>query len=234
MLRARGRMESLLKMLHSSPWPLSTATAPAMDKCRPVEEERVPYYDPKRFYPTYLGEVLNGRYQIATKLGYGTNSTVWLARDLHKFVVLCPKLFVAGQFNIRLGWGGLAPGMLRSKSMPLIVLARKQPRMSFAFHSSSRRQICNTKEDILFGHYSTLLRWEVNMANTFVLFSSHYANHSGCWRTGSRKMLFLQRSLKSWSKCYFTALIISIRNVMSSTLVGMTHFKMQVLIEENV
>ncbi|KAL9607746.1 MAG: hypothetical protein Q9167_007367 [Letrouitia subvulpina] len=84
MLRAKSRIISLLKALHSSPWPPSTAIAPALDKCQPIEEERTLYYDPKRFYLAYLGEILNDRYQIATKLGYGTNSTVWLARDLHQ------------------------------------------------------------------------------------------------------------------------------------------------------
>ncbi|KAI4287976.1 MAG: hypothetical protein L6R35_002760 [Caloplaca aegaea] len=77
-------MISLLKALHTPPWPPSTAIAPALDKCQPIEEERTPYYAPKRFYPAYLGEILNDRYQVATKVGYGTNSTVWLARDLHQ------------------------------------------------------------------------------------------------------------------------------------------------------
>ena len=97
MLRAKSRMISLLKVLHSSPWPLSTAIAPALDNCQPIEGERTPYYDPKRFYLTYLGEILNDRYQVATKLGYGINSTVWLARDLHQFVVLRPELLITCQ-----------------------------------------------------------------------------------------------------------------------------------------
>ncbi|KAL9019501.1 MAG: hypothetical protein Q9185_003201 [Variospora sp. 1 TL-2023] len=84
MLWAKSRMRSLLKTLHTPPWPPSTAIAPALDKCQPIEEERTPYYDPKRFYPAYLGKILNDRYQVATKVGYGTNSTVWLARDLHQ------------------------------------------------------------------------------------------------------------------------------------------------------
>ena len=83
-------MASILKVLHSSPWPLSTAVATAVDRCQPIEEERAPHYDSKCLYPTKLGEVINGRYQVATKLGYGTDSTVWLARDLHKLVFLGP------------------------------------------------------------------------------------------------------------------------------------------------
>ncbi|RSL67614.1 hypothetical protein CEP53_002903 [Fusarium sp. AF-6] len=67
------------------PWPKSSILAPRLDTFVPIEEEKTPNYDPKRFYPVHLGQVLNGRYQIATKLGYGASSTVWLARDLNRW-----------------------------------------------------------------------------------------------------------------------------------------------------
>ncbi|KAL2869548.1 kinase-like domain-containing protein [Aspergillus lucknowensis] len=35
-----------------------------------------------RYYPAHIGEVLNSRYQVLTKLGFGSASTVWLCRDL--------------------------------------------------------------------------------------------------------------------------------------------------------
>lgn len=53
-----------------------------IDRDRLVEEEGLPGYSPRRFYPVRLGEVFNDRFQIVTKLGYGTSSTIWLARDL--------------------------------------------------------------------------------------------------------------------------------------------------------
>ncbi|CAH0025935.1 unnamed protein product [Clonostachys rhizophaga] len=49
-------------------------------------EEKTPDYHPDRFYPARLGQILNQRYQLVTKLGFGANSTVWLARDLHRSV----------------------------------------------------------------------------------------------------------------------------------------------------
>ena len=47
-----------------------------------IEEETLPKYNPNAFYPARFDEVLNDRYQIEAKLGYGITATVWLARDL--------------------------------------------------------------------------------------------------------------------------------------------------------
>lgn len=88
MLTMRHWVMPLLRTLQHEPWPLSTVIPPRLNASQPIEEERTPYYDPSSFYPVQLGEVLNGRYQIATKLGYGSGSSVWLARDLYQFVCL--------------------------------------------------------------------------------------------------------------------------------------------------
>lgn len=50
------------------------------------EEEIIHCYDPKRFCPVKLGAVFNSRYRTIANLGFGTSSTVWLARDT-KYVV---------------------------------------------------------------------------------------------------------------------------------------------------
>lgn len=47
-----------------------------------LEEESLPFYDPKLFYPVRIGEVFGNRYQVVAKLGYGTTSTTWLSHDL--------------------------------------------------------------------------------------------------------------------------------------------------------
>jgi hypothetical protein len=78
---------SPVRVLKHCPWPLSRATIPKLSANEAIEEECTPYYDPARFYPARLGNILNGRYQLATKLGYGSNSTIWLARDLNQFVL---------------------------------------------------------------------------------------------------------------------------------------------------
>ncbi|OAA63499.1 protein kinase-like protein [Niveomyces insectorum RCEF 264] len=77
-----------------------TASRPVQRGCRPrnfptsgfevidpdqlVEEETLPSYKRDEYYPMRIGDIVAGHYQVAAKLGYGTTSTVWLARDLNK------------------------------------------------------------------------------------------------------------------------------------------------------
>lgn len=75
------------KVFRQSPWTFSSAIPSRIDPSLLIEEENSPYYDPAYFYPARIGEILNGRYQIATKLGHGSRSSVWLARDLHQCVL---------------------------------------------------------------------------------------------------------------------------------------------------
>lgn len=51
-------------------------------KIRRIEEENYSWYSPKNFYPVHIGGLIRERYQVITKLGYGTSSTSWLCRDL--------------------------------------------------------------------------------------------------------------------------------------------------------
>ncbi|KAI1132537.1 kinase-like domain-containing protein [Nemania abortiva] len=62
----------------------------SINKDQLMEEEELEGYKPEYFYPVRLGEVFNNRFQTVTKLGYGSCSTIWLARDLenHKYVAL--------------------------------------------------------------------------------------------------------------------------------------------------
>lgn len=53
-----------------------------IDDTRLLEEEGLPEYDSNHFYPVRLGEIFNDRFQTVAKLGYGSSSTIWLARDL--------------------------------------------------------------------------------------------------------------------------------------------------------
>lgn len=53
-----------------------------IDQDHLVEEEELPDYEADRFYPVQLGQIFNDRYQVVAKLGFGSSSTTWLARDL--------------------------------------------------------------------------------------------------------------------------------------------------------
>ena len=62
-----------------------------------IEEETLPHYDAKKFYPVRIGEVFNSKYRVIGKLGYETNSTTWLSRDL-EYVQL--DIYLLMQFHI--------------------------------------------------------------------------------------------------------------------------------------
>ena len=46
------------------------------------EVESPDRYQPGGYHPVHLGDVYHQRYRVIHKLGFGTYSTVWLARDL--------------------------------------------------------------------------------------------------------------------------------------------------------
>ena len=47
----------------------------------PIEEETLPSYRPDNFYPATIGQTVGDRYKILAKLGFGSQSTIWLAQD---------------------------------------------------------------------------------------------------------------------------------------------------------
>lgn len=47
-----------------------------------LEEEQLPEYSTDRYCAVDIGEVFASKYQVVGKLGFGSTSTVWLARDL--------------------------------------------------------------------------------------------------------------------------------------------------------
>lgn len=58
----------------------------AVSTHRPLYEhiddvERLDYYRPGGYHPIRIGDIFQERYHIVHKLGYGSYSTIWLARD---------------------------------------------------------------------------------------------------------------------------------------------------------
>ncbi|KAL4876551.1 protein kinase [Aspergillus karnatakaensis] len=73
-------------------WHIPTAPSASIPQYEHFDEDRRPSYDPKTFYPAQPGEVLASRYQLLEKLGWGSNSTVWL-REISLGIsrlLLCP------------------------------------------------------------------------------------------------------------------------------------------------
>ncbi|PTU17531.1 hypothetical protein P175DRAFT_0504826 [Aspergillus ochraceoroseus IBT 24754] len=74
----------------SQPREFPTSGFVVLDSSKDFEEETLPGYLKERYYPVHIGEVFRSRYQVMTKLGFGSSSTVWLCQDLHdgQFLVL--------------------------------------------------------------------------------------------------------------------------------------------------
>ena len=53
-----------------------------LDSSEKIEEEKLPTYVADDYFPVYIGKVFASRYQVVSKLGFGTSSTAWLCRDL--------------------------------------------------------------------------------------------------------------------------------------------------------
>lgn len=86
----------------------ATATPKELPSDIPIEEELIPGYDPKRFYHPNPGEILDGRFAMKAKIGWGTSSTVWLAQDVRWRWRWTPNPFVAIKINACTSYNGAA------------------------------------------------------------------------------------------------------------------------------
>jgi len=86
----------MLRWLWATLWPNlrppSISGFEIIDESRQVDEECLAHYS--RFYPVYIGDTFESRYQVLTKLGYGSCSTVWLCRDI-TFVISFPLTHIS-------------------------------------------------------------------------------------------------------------------------------------------
>ena len=81
-------LRPLLRLLKLNQKPCKIPLPPAelFPSSELVKEENAPRYNPRHFYPVRLHEILNDRYQVMSKLGWGMTSTVWFAMDLDECV----------------------------------------------------------------------------------------------------------------------------------------------------
>ncbi|KAL4986570.1 protein kinase [Aspergillus falconensis] len=66
-------------------WKVPPNAEPPVPQHEPVDEELCPGYNSANFYPANPGEVLAEKFQLLVKIGWGSQSTVWLARDISRF-----------------------------------------------------------------------------------------------------------------------------------------------------
>ncbi|KZF23536.1 kinase domain protein [Xylona heveae TC161] len=85
-LRLLSRMTKCMSFsLRAKLAQLPAASASRIPQNELVDEELCPGYNPKWFYPAKAGEILSNCYQLLVKIGWGTRSTVWLARDMTRY-----------------------------------------------------------------------------------------------------------------------------------------------------
>ncbi|KAG6156530.1 hypothetical protein E4U11_005606 [Claviceps purpurea] len=104
-LRRSGHMQAFCQVANRLAWkPLAFpsegfAVIPADER---IEEETLPNYATSQYYPVAIGEIFRARYQVVGKLGFGTTSTVWLARDLSERRHVALKLYIGSGSMVRL------------------------------------------------------------------------------------------------------------------------------------
>lgn len=67
----------------------------------PIEEvERLEKYQPSGYHPILIGDILQPRYRVTHKLGYGAYSTTWLCRDYQSNTYVAVKVGTADSNDI--------------------------------------------------------------------------------------------------------------------------------------
>ncbi|GES59032.1 protein kinase [Aspergillus terreus] len=75
---------TIFSFAKKSLWQLPPGSGPPIPQQELVDEELCPSYDSANFYPAKPGEVLAEKFQLLAKIGWGSQSTVWLARDISR------------------------------------------------------------------------------------------------------------------------------------------------------
>lgn len=66
-------------------WRVPSSSALPIPEDELVDEEICPEYNARHYFPAKPGEILASHYQLLVKIGWGTRSTVWLARDITRY-----------------------------------------------------------------------------------------------------------------------------------------------------
>ncbi|KAL8870196.1 MAG: hypothetical protein Q9174_003707 [Haloplaca sp. 1 TL-2023] len=89
-------VSTLLSQLSNAIWRARTGRVRLLSPITRLNEEPIEWYRPGRLHPVKLGDLFNNRYEIVRKLGWGVNSTVWLAKDKSAKQHVALKIISAG------------------------------------------------------------------------------------------------------------------------------------------
>jgi hypothetical protein len=68
-------------------WRLPPSSRPPIPQQELFDKEVCPDYKLASFYPAKPGEVLIKKFQLLVKIGWGSQLTVWLARDISGYLL---------------------------------------------------------------------------------------------------------------------------------------------------
>lgn len=77
---------SMFSFAKKSLWQSPPNSGPPIPQQELVDEEVCPDYNSTTFYAAKPGEVLAKKFQLLVKIGWGSQSTVWLARDISRYL----------------------------------------------------------------------------------------------------------------------------------------------------
>ncbi|KAL9092102.1 MAG: hypothetical protein Q9165_004535 [Trypethelium subeluteriae] len=89
--------KGLVRVPDSQPICFSNSNFKALPSDQKVEEEAHDAISQGRYFPVRIGDILEDKYQVVGKLGYGVGSTVWLANEFRRAVAL--KVFTNDRQN---------------------------------------------------------------------------------------------------------------------------------------
>ncbi|TID02790.1 Serine/threonine-protein kinase SRPK [Colletotrichum higginsianum] len=73
---------------------------PLVSDSTPLEEEHLDEFKAGQYYPANIGDVYDEKYQVLGKLGFGSTSTVWLARNLQDHIYVASKIYTVDGGNL--------------------------------------------------------------------------------------------------------------------------------------
>ncbi len=186
----------------------------------------IPGYDPKYFYHPNPGDILDRRYELKAKIGWGTSSTVWLAQDISrwlsspiKYPIYCTNATSAGD--------GSRITMRPSRSTTADMRAKKLLDTSWIYPLALAAPTQITEDVVSSGPLLTVSKLFRRTDRTFAWFSNPWGNRYGCSDGDSAQTKWLTlfyRSLRLISRFCWRASTICIRNAISSTRVSMDSF----------